>query len=242
MLDVRLIHALAKRTYRQSVETPIAYVVAIFFYGFVGGIFGSNYFLNNQGSLAPMLQIAPWLLWFVIPTLTMGLLSEEFRLGTFEHLATLPVRDWEIVLGKYLGFAFLAFLLTLGLGAYALVVCFTTQPVPGIDWGETVGVMAGLYFLCLVNGAMGIFASSLTKNQVVSLILGMILCTIFFITGQLTSLFPPLLGRLVDFIGVLSHLSSLGRGVWDLRDLIYFGSLVFFFLFLTVQRLATRRY
>lgn len=242
MLDTRVIVSLAKRTFRQSVESPIAYVVSIFFYGFVGGLFGTNYFLNGQASLSPMSQLAPWLLWFVVPALTMGLLSEEFRLGTFEQLATLPIRDWEIVLGKFLGYALLAFFLIVGLAAYGVVVILTAQPVPGIDWGATIGVLAGLYFLCLAFGAMGIFASSLTKNQVVSLILGMILCTLFFIIGQLPSALPPLLGRLADFIGVISHLESLGRGVWDIRDLVYFGSLVFLFLTLTVQRLSTRRF
>ncbi|MCG3203424.1 MAG: hypothetical protein KCHDKBKB_00082 [Elusimicrobia bacterium] len=242
MLDKRVVASLAKRTFRQSVESPIAYVVAIFFYGFVGGLFGANYFINNQASIYGMVQLSPWLLWFVVPALTMGLLSEEFRLGTFEQLATLPVRDWEIVLGKFLGYAALAFLLMLGLGGYVILVILTASPVPGIDWGSTVGVLAGLYFLCLAYGAMGLFASSLTKNQVVSLIVGMIFCTLFFIAGQITALLPPVLGRVVDFIGVISHLESMGRGVWDIRDLAYFGSLVFFFLSLTVQRLSTRRF
>lgn len=242
MLDFRIVVSMAKRTLRQSVESPIAYVVAIFFYGFVGGLFGMSYFLNNQASLSPLTQIAPWVLWFVVPALTMSLLSEEFRLGTFEQLATLPVRDWEIVLGKFLGFAALALLLVAGLAFYAIVLVLTSQPVPGVDWGETAGVLAGLYFLCLGYGAMGLFASSLSKNQVVSLILGMIFCTAAFLLGQFTAMFPPLLGRLADFVGVMSHLESLGRGVWDARDMAYFFSIVFLFLYFAVQRLSTRRF
>ena len=242
MLDFRVVLAMAKRTFRQSVESPIAYVVAIFFYGFVGGLFGVNYFLNGQASLSGLTQVAPWVLWFVVPALTMGLLSEEFRLGTFEQLATLPVRDWEIVLGKFLGFAALAFLLVAGLGLYVVVLLLTAQAIPGVDMGAAFGVLAGLYFLCLGYGAMGLFASSLSKNQVVALIIGMIFCTAVFMIGQLTAVFPLFLSRLADFIGVLSHLESLGRGVWDVRDLAYFASLIFLFLYLTVQRLSTRRF
>lgn len=242
LFDRRVLFAIAQRTFRQAVESPIAYVVAIFFYGFVGGIFGINYFLNGQASIAGLTSISPWILWFVIPALTMGLISEEFRSGTFEQLATLPIRDWEIVLGKFLGFATLAFILVAGLFFFALVAWLTAMPLPGVEWGASLGVLAGLYFMCLAYGAMGLFASSLTKNQVVALILGMILCTLFFMLGQLNSMFAPFLARLADFIGVGSHLDTLGRGVWDFRDLLYFFSLIFLFLYLTVQRLITRRF
>src|SRR5438477_10944497 len=102
VLDARILWTLARRTFRHAVESPIAYVVAIFFYGFVGSVFGLNYFLNNQASMSGIGFISPWALWFVVPALTMGLISDELRSGTFESLSTLPVRDWEIVLGKFL--------------------------------------------------------------------------------------------------------------------------------------------
>ncbi len=242
MLDKRVIFAMAKRTFRQAVESPIAYVVAMLFYGFIGSFFGLNYFLNNQGSIEGVAQIAPWILWFVIPALTMGLISEEFRLGTFEQLATLPLRDWEIVLGKFLGFAGLVVALIAGLCFYLCVVVLTVQKTPGIDWGATFGVLIGLLLVCLSFGAMGIFASSLTKNQVVALILGMIFCTTIFMLGQLSGALPGPLSRLADFVGVLSHLETVARGVFDFRDLFYFVSLIFVFLYFTVQRLATRRF
>lgn len=242
MLDKRIVKTMAGRTFRQAVESPIAYVVAIFFYGFVGGIFGINYFIGNHAALTGVGQIAPWILWFVVPALTMGLLSEEFRLGTFEQLATLPIQDWEIVLGKFLGYALLALALISGFSVYVVILALTVQPTIGLDWGATLGIMAGLYFICLAYGAMGLFASSLTRNQVVALILGMIFCTFFFMSGQLASTFPPLMGRIMESVGVLSHLDTLSRGVWDFRDLFYFVSVVFLFLYFTVQRLATRRF
>jgi ABC-2 type transport system permease protein len=123
----------------------------------------------------------------------------------------------------------------------ALVLCTTTQ-VKGFDWGGCVGVLAGLYFMALLYGAMGLFASSLTKNQVVALIIGMIFCTFFFFVGQFDAFFPAFLARTVDFTGVTSHVDSLGRGVWDIRDLLYFGSMIGLFLYLTVQKLNARRF
>lgn len=241
-LDIRILLALAGRTIRQSVESPIIYVVAFFFYGFVGTIFGLNFFLNNQASVDGIGSIAPWALWFVIPALTMGLISEELRSGTFEQLATLPIKDWEIVLGKFLGFAGLIFLLVLGLLFFPLIVSFISQKGMGIEWGPTLGVLAGVFLLCLTYGAMGIFASSLTKKQVVAFITGTVLCTIFFFVGQFYSFFPGILSRIADFLGVVSHLNTLSRGVWDARDLFYFLSLILLFLYFTVQRLATRRF
>ena len=143
------IKAIARRTFRQAVESPIAYVVGIFFYGFVGSIIGPNYFMNNQAELQPIAGIAPWALWFVVPALTMGLFAEEFRLGTFEHLATLPLTDWEIVLGKYFGFARLAAIGIGGLAFYALIVAMTVDPRIGVDWGASFGVLMGLFFSCV---------------------------------------------------------------------------------------------
>jgi ABC-2 type transport system permease protein len=236
------IKAIARRTFRQSVESPIAYVVGVFFYGFVGSIMGANYFVNNQAELQSLTGISPWALWFVVPALTMGLFSEEFRLGTFEHLATLPLTDWQIVLGKFLGFTWLAAIGIAGLAVFGVIVAVTVQPQIGVDWGAMIGVLFGLFFLCLSYGSIGLFASSLTRNQVVSLILGMVFCTFFFFMSQFSGMFPGPLARFADTVGILSHVDTLGRGVWDLRDLIYFASLIFFFLYLTVQRISTRRF
>ena len=172
----------------------------------------------------------------------MGLLSEEMKSGTFESLSTLPVTDTEIVSGKYLGFAAIAAALVGGLLVHVVIIAVTVNPGVGIDWGGAVGTLAGLYLLCLAFGAVGLFASSVAKSQVVAVILALIFCTFFFMVGQFYSMLPGSLARLADFLGTSSHLESLGRGVWDLRDLAYFASLSGFFLFLTVQRLSTRRF
>lgn len=241
-VDGRIVWALACRTFKQVIHSPVAYMGAVLFYGFVGGIFGFNFFLSNQASVDGIGALSPWVLWFVVPALTMGLLAEELRSGTFEQLATLPVRDWEIVLGKYLGFALLSLCLILGLLFFPLVVSFTADSQRGLDWGATFGMLSALYAMTLFYGAMGLLASSLAKNQVVAFIVGMIFCTIFFMLGMFYSLFPGVLGVLADFFGVMSHVSALSRGVWDLRDLLYFASMIIISLYFSVQRLTTRRF
>ncbi|OVE78166.1 hypothetical protein BVX98_01125 [bacterium F11] len=242
MLNHSVIKTIAFRTFRHSIESPVAYIVAIFFYGFIGWIFGSEFLDNNQATINSVGVIAPWILWFVIPALTMGLISDEIRSGTFESLSTLPVRDWEIVLGKYLGFAILAAFLIMGLGFYPIFISFLTDHPMGMDWGSSIGILVGLLLLCLLYGALGIWASSLAKNQVVALILGNVFCTFFFFIGQFYHLIPGIFSQLADFLGIVSHLQTMGRGVWDFRDFFYFGSMIFIFLYFTVQRLSTRRF
>ncbi|MFN0118158.1 MAG: ABC transporter permease [Elusimicrobiota bacterium] len=236
------IKTLAGRTFRHAVESPILYVVAIFYYGFVCGIFGFNYLDSNQASISGIGALAPWAMWIVIPALTMGLISDELRSGTFESMATLPIRDWEIVLGKYFGVALLLIPLTIGFSIHGFIAKITTNHMSGLDWGGTLGMLLGLYFVGLSFAAMGLFASSLSKSQVVSLIVGILFTSCFFFIGQFYTLLPGVEGRFADFIGVLSHLNTLGRGVFDLRDFVYFGTLIYFFLYLTVQRLTTRRF
>lgn len=237
-----VIMVLARRTFRHFIESPIAYLWAIFFYGFVGGIFGLNFFLGRQASINGIGVIAPWLLWVIGPALTMSLISDEIRTGTFESLSTLPIRDWEIVLGKYIGYVFLAFFLIAGLGFFPIVIALITDHPQGLDWGASLGILSGLFFLALFYGALGLWASSLAKNPLVSLILGWIFCTFFFFIGQFYGMFPGIFSQMADFFGVLSHLQTLGRGVWDFRDLFYFASFIFIFLYFTAQRLSMRRF
>lgn len=240
--DSGAIRALAVRTFRALAESPIAYVAGVFFYAFVGALIAANYFVQNQASVSGVAAVAPWGLWFVIPVLTMGLLSEEMRTGTFESLSTLPVTDTEIVAGKFLGFAAVAACLVGGLAFFAAVAALTVQPAIGLDWGGTAGTFAGLYLVALSFGAAGLFASSLSRSQVVAVIIALIFCSFLFMVGQFYAALPGALARLADYLGVSSHLDSMSRGVWDVRDLAYFASVTFFFLFLTVQRLATRRF
>jgi ABC-2 type transport system permease protein len=172
----------------------------------------------------------------------MGLIAEELNSGAFENLATLPLEDWDIVLGKYLGFAGLHLLCVGGMLFYALILATCVEPSVGLDWGETFGTLLALALTGLVFGAAGIFASSWGKNQIVAFVGAFLICFVLYLLGKTAPLMPGALGTLADCVGIDSHIDNLAKGVLDSRDLVYFVSLIFGFLYLTVQRLGARRF
>ncbi|MBI4375683.1 MAG: ABC-2 transporter permease [Elusimicrobia bacterium] len=236
------VKTLALRGLRGYFETPSAYVALFVFYLLAGYLFAFPLFLLGQASIKSLMDFAPLLLSFLIPALTMGLISEEIKSGTFETLATLPLQDWDIVLGKYLGFAGLALTAVGGLLFFPLALSALVQPQSGVDWGESLGILAGLAWLSLMYGAAGLFASSLTKNQIVAFVSSFMISFFFFVCGKFAGLLPGPLGGLAEFVGVDSHLSNMAKGVLDTRDLLYFLSVIAAFLYLTVERLQARRF
>ncbi len=234
------VRALARRTLAAAFDTPSAAAALVVFYLLTGYLFLMPLFLNGQATIRPLLDFTPLLLALLTPALTMGLLADEVRTGTFETLATYPLEDWDIVLGKYLGFAGLHALLAAGLLLYPLVLSAIAAG-PGLDWGESAGVLAALLLTGLLFGAIGLFASSLTRSQTAAFLTAFALCFALVVCGKLSTLLPPAAGTLADYLGLDSHLQTLAKGVLDTRDLAYFltGSLAF--LFLAVQRLEARR-
>jgi len=235
------VKALAARTLRSYFESPAAYVTLFVFYLLTGYLFAAPLFLVKAASLRGLIDFVPLLLAFLVPAMTMGLLAEELRSGTFETLATLPLEDWDIVLGKYLGFSALHLICVAGLLFYVLVLRLCASNA-GLDWGEMFGTLLGLALTGLTFGAIGLFASSLGKNQVVSFVTAFLVCFVLFILGKMAGLLPGGLGAVAEYLGLDSHVENLAKGVLDSRDLVYFASLTFAFLYLTVQRLQTRRF
>ncbi|MFA6002843.1 MAG: ABC transporter permease subunit, partial [Elusimicrobiota bacterium] len=192
-------------------------------------------------SLRGLTDFAPLLLSFLVPALTMGLISEELRSGTFESLATLPLEDWDIVLGKYLGFAALHLICVGGMLFYVLLLQTCVAPSSGLDWGETLGTLLALTLTGWAFGAIGLFTSSLNKNQVVAFVVAFLMCFSLFLMGKMAPLLPGIVGALAEYGGLDSHVDNLAKGVLDSRDLAYFASLIAAFLYLSVQRLKERR-
>lgn len=234
------VRALASRTLRSAVETPSAAAAFFVFYLIAGYLFALPLFLTNQASIRGLLDAAPLLLTLLSPALTMGLLSEELRSGTFETLATAPLEDWDIVLGKFLGFAALQALLVAGLLFFPLALSWLAAP-PGLDWAESLGVLAGLFFQGLLFGAIGLFASSLTRSQAAAFLTAFLICFGIFAGGKLAALLPSGAAEIAAYAGLDSHLETLAKGVLDTRDLVYFATTTTAFLFLAVQRLEARR-
>jgi len=234
------VRALAGRTLLGALETPSAGAALVVFYFLTGYLFLMPLFLNGQATVRPLLDFTPLLLSLLVPALTMGLLAEELRGGTFETLATYPLEDWDIVLGKYLGFACLHALLVAGLVLYPLVLSALAAG-PGLDWGEAGGVLLALLLVGLLFGAVGVFASSLTRSQTAAFLGAFAVCFALLVCGKLSALLPGSAGALADYAGLDGHLQTLAKGVVDTRDLAYFATGAAAFLFLAVQRLEARR-
>ncbi len=234
--------SIAKKEFRAYFQSPIAYVFITLFLVLSVWIFFflSNFFLVGQSTLRTLFDWIPITFLIFVPAVTMRTWAEEQKLGTAEILLTFPVRDWEVVLGKFLaGLAFLsvAILLTLPLTA---TVAWLGNP----DNGAVIAGYVGSILLGAAYLSIGLWVSSMTQNQIVAFLISLVLCFILFIVGIPTTL-SSLPDWLVPFVSRLSlgaHYDSIGRGVIDSRDVLYFLSIIVFFLFLNVQSIASRRW
>lgn len=229
-----------RKEFQAYFSSPIAYIFIISFLVVTGWLFFRTFFLMNQSSLRGFFALLPWVFMFLAPAITMRAWAEEKKLGTLEILMTLPVREWEAVLGKFLaGFAFLALTLALTF-PLPLTVILLGNPDMGPIWGGYLGA-------CMLGGAylaIGLFASSLTENQIVAFIVAVMACFFLLIAGEDFVLFnvPSRLVPLLTYLGLGAHFQSIGRGVIDSRDVLYYLSMIGFFLFLNQLSLESRKW
>jgi gliding motility-associated transport system permease protein len=168
----------------------------------------------------------------------MRLISEERRMGTIELLMTLPVRDWQLVLGKFLA-AYLLIIITLAL---TLIHYITVSSLGEPDFGATMGGYFGLVLLVGVYLSIGIFTSALTQNQIVAFIMAFMIIFVFYLIDKVIMFFPGFIAGIFEFLSTDYHFNNVSRGVVDSRDILYFLSMMFFFLFLTVQTIESRKW
>jgi ABC-2 type transport system permease protein len=232
---------ITKRELQSFFDSLIAYILLVLFLGISGfftWLFGSDIFLIGQASLRTFFSIAYWTLFFFIPALTMRLLAEEKRSGTIELLLTKAVTDRQIVLGKFLS-TLLLIILALFL---TLPYVITIASIGNMDAG---GVICGYLGLVLMSGvyiSIGLFASSMTHNQIVafltSLFIGLLFHLIFdLLAGSTTGI----IGQLFNMLSMRVHFESISRGVIDSSDLIYYLSLIFLGLFFSEVSLAKKK-
>lgn len=198
---------------------------------------GINIPENGYANLNGLFIISPFLFLFLVPAVSMKSFSDEYRTGTIELLLTRPIRTRKIILGKYLAIVLLIILSLVPTLIYYLSVYILAYPVGNIDSGSIWGSYAGLLFLGAVFASIGIFASSITQNQIIAFLLAILISAFFYLGFQLIS---PLSGNLafsIDYCGIAYHYQSISRGVIDIRDIIYFLTLIWLFLFLTEIRI-----
>ncbi|HCA79490.1 MAG TPA: ABC transporter [Bacteroidetes bacterium] len=232
------INAIMRREVKSYFNSAIAYVVIVVFLAIVGWFHTSNLFLSNVATMRLLFELVPIVFLFVVPAVTMRLLSEEKKSGTIELLTTKPLHDAEIVLGK-----FLAAWALIGVALLLTLVYYITIAALGkIDNGPVVGGYLGLMLMAGVYVAIGLLASSLTENQVIAFIIGFVFVFTLFMLDKVLIYIPDAFASIVEFLGIDYHFGNVARGVIDSRDLIYFFSLLGFMLYLTVVSLGRRKW
>jgi ABC-2 type transport system permease protein len=227
-----------KKEMRSFFTTPMAYIFLVVFALVTGYFFTNTFFLYNQSDMRSLFSIIPLVYLFFIPAVSMGLISREKSLGTIEIITTLPIRERDIVIGKYLAglSLILIALLTTMIHYFTLINVGTVT-----DHGAVFTGYLGLALLGGVYTAVGIFASSITENQVVAFIVGIAIVLVFFLMDKLLVFVPASLAGIIQYLSTEFHLSNISRGVIDTRNLIYFGSVIGFFLFMTTRVLESRK-
>ena len=218
--------------------SPMAYIVITVFLAITGWFFTSEMFLSNESSLRSVFGIIPFVFIFFIPAITMRLLSEERKSGTIELLFTMPISDIEIVLGKYfagLGLLAVALIFTL---PYALSIVVLGEP----DIGMLVTGYLGLVLMGASYIAIGVFASTVSKNQVIAFIIAFIIIFTLWLINKFLMLIPPPLVPLLQYLSIDYHYENIGRGVIDSRDVVYYLSLIVFMLSLAKISLESRKW
>ncbi len=224
--------------------SPIGYlVIAVFLIGngLFLWVFEGEYNILNSGfaDLSPFFTLAPWILIFLIPAVTMRSFSDEKKQGTLELLLTKPLSIWQIVNGKFLGSILLIIMAIIPTLIYVKVVSSLGTPEGNIDMGSTIGSYFGLLFLISAYSAIGIFTSTLSENQIVAFIVAVFLCFFFYFGFEKLATIVPDLRSFISAFGMQDHFKSMSRGVIDTRDVLYFASITLLFLSITVFNLKS---
>jgi ABC-2 type transport system permease protein len=227
MLGMENVSYIFKREFKVYFITPIAYIVISIFLVLAGWFFFSTFFLYNQAELRSFFSLLPLIFAFIVPAVTMRLFSEEFNIGSYEILVTLPVTFTDIIVGKFLAaVVFIAIMLAPTL-SYAISVAFMGE----LDWGPVIGGYVGAILLGAGFSAVGLFASSLTRNQIIAFVIGMIICFALTVIDKLLFFMPKALLGFFQFIGADYHFQNVSKGIIDSRDILYFLSLIFVALY-----------
>lgn len=238
---MRNVLAIARRELDTYFTSPIAYVVIAVYLVAVGIIFSLILHYSREATMRYTLTNGFNIFFLIVATVafTMRLLAEEQRSGTIELLLTSPVRDWEVVLGKFLACIVLMCAM-IGLTLYFPLLLFIFKGNP--DVGPILSGYLGLFFLGASSASIGVFSSSLTKNQVVALIVGVIICLLLWFTQYLADVTSPPVQDFLGYLSILNHYPDFSRGIIDTKDVVYYLSLIFAGLFLATRSLETRRW
>ncbi len=218
-----------QKEFKDYFISPIAYIVIAIFLLVTGWLFFSTFFLFDQVELRRFFNLLPFLFALMVPIITMRLFSEELNVGSYEILLTLPVTFMDIILGKFLaGTAFVAAILVPTL-SYPIFISFLGD----LDWGVVAGSYIGALLMGAAYVAIGLFASSLTRNQIIACIVGMVICVMLAIVDKMLFFFPQSILSVVTYLSSAIHFENVAKGIVDSRDILYFFSIMFLGLYAT---------
>lgn len=233
-------------TFFSSIIGYLSIAIFLVIIGLFSWVFTETSILDGRyANLDQLFSIAPFIFMFLIPAITMRSFAEEKQNGTLEFLFTKPLTEWQIIFGKYFACLTLVLFSLLPTLIYFYSVYQLGSPVGNIDVGATIGSYIGLFFLAAVFVAIGFFASSITSNQIVSFILAVFFCFFMYLAFQYLSQLPVFFGKsdsIVKHIGINQHYISMSKGKIDSRDLIYFISVIGFFIYLSYTALSKRKW
>jgi ABC-2 type transport system permease protein len=218
-----------KKEFKAYFASPIAYIVISIFLVLTGWFFFSTFFLYNQAELRNFFSLLPVIWAFIIPAVTMRLFSEEFNTGTYELLLTMPVTSEQIIMGKFFSASAFIAIMMLPTLSYPIFISFLGE----LDWGPVIGGYVGAILLGASFVSIGLFASSLTRNQIISFITGMIICLILALLDKMLFFLPDYAINVFQYLGADYHFQNISKGIFDSRDLLYFVSVCFVMLYST---------
>lgn len=237
---MHVVWIIAKKELGSFFDSLIAYILLTLFLGFSGfftWMFGNDIFLVGQTTLRGFFNIAYWSLFFFIPALTMRLLAEERKTGTIELLLTKAVTDRQVVVGKFLAALLLVAIALL----FTLPYVITLANIGNLDQGEVISGYLGLLLISAAYVSIGLYASSITNNQIVAFLSALFIGLFFHIIfGVMANNFQGIVGEIFNMLSLSAHFESISRGVVDTRDLIYFVSIVVIGLLLSELSLTRR--
>lgn len=239
--------SISKKELSQFFSGVTGYLTIILFL-LVCGLFlfvfqNTNIFDAGYATLTNFFSLAPWVLVFLVPAVAMRTISDEYKSGTFELLRTHPLTPWQIALGKY--FSTLIVLVLAILPTILYVITIRALSTSGnIDSGGIAGSYIGLFFLAAAFAAICVCCSSFTNNSVVAFLTGAFACLVLYYGFNAISLLPVFKGNAdyyIEMLGIDFHYNSISRGVIDTRDIVYFLSIIFLFLFITQKNISRHR-
>lgn len=232
------IWAIAKKEFKESFVSPIAYIVVAMVCVISGYFFVIILFHTQEASLRWTLGNIGLVFLFLSPLITMRVFAEEKKTGTYELLLTSPIKPWEIVVGKFLGSLFFLLVIMLILCEYPIILGIIGSP----DWGVIGAGYLGLFLLGCSCFSVGIFASSLTENQIVAAVIGFSILLLLWVIDWVSGLGGLLLSRVCTSISILAKVDSFNKGVIDISNVVFYLSFIFVWVFLTERVVEAQRW